>query len=197
MVPRLKGFDRDEVLERAMHLFWDGGYNATSIQDLEARLGINRTSLYREFGSKHSLFLAVLDRYRDETITIGLQALVSSPEGLEAIRKFFDFTVEALSEGGWRSCLMSNSAAELSRHDPDTAQRTGAHMNRVEDAFLGALTRAQALGELSPGADLHALASYLNTIQHGLGVVGKATGDPERLRRSVETVMQLLHRQIG
>ena len=189
---RPKGFERDTVLEQAMDLFWDRGYNATSIQDLEAALKINRTSLYREFGSKHAFFLAVLDQYRDEWITRGLRNLVSSTEGLASIQEFFLSTVDALEGSGWRSCLMSNSATEMSIHDPETAIRTTAHMARVESAFLVALQRAVALGELSPDAQLDDLACYLTTIQHGLGVMGKATGDRRHLDKTVEATMKSL-----
>ena len=189
---RPKGFERNTVLEQAMDLFWDRGYNATSIQDLEAALQINRTSLYREFGSKHALFLAVLDQYRDEWITRSLSTLVSSSEGLASIQQFFTSTVDTLEASDWRSCLMSNSAAELSIHDPLTAVRTKAHMAQVAAAFRAALQRAVAQGELSQDAQLDDLACYLTTIQHGLGVMGKATGDRRTLEKTVDSAMKFL-----
>ena len=100
-MPRPKSFDRDEVLEQAMNLFWDFGYRATSIQDLENHLGINRVSLYREFGSKHDLFLATLDNYSDEVISSGLALLTSSSDGLASIRRFFEMTHGAWARGAW------------------------------------------------------------------------------------------------
>ena len=191
-MPRPKSFDRDEVLEQAMNLFWDSGYRATSIQDLENHLGINRVSLYREFGSKHDLFLAALDKYSDEVMSSGLALLTSSSDGLASIQRFFEMTLEALEEGDWRSCLMSNSASELARHDRDTARRTEQNLARVEGAFLSALTRARGLGELASDADLSSVAQYLTTLQLGLGLVGKATADRTRLRNTVDVVLRHL-----
>ena len=191
-MPRPKSFDRDQVLEQAMNLFWDSGYGATSIQDLENHLGINRVSLYREFGSKHDLFLAALDNYSDEVISSGLAVLTSSSDGLASIQRFFEMTLEALEEGNWRSCLMSNSASELARHDRDTARRTEQVMARVERAFLSALTRARVLGELASDVDLPSLAQYLGTLQVGLGLMGKATADPTRLRNTTDVVLRHL-----
>ena len=191
-MPRPKSFDRDEVLEQAMNLFWDSGYRATSIQDLENHLGINRVSLYREFGSKHDLFLAALDKYSDEVMSSGLALLTSSSDGLASIRRFFEMTLEALEKGNWRSCLMSNSASELARHDRDTARRTEQNMARVEGAFLSALTRARGLGELASDADLPSVAQYLATLQLGLGLLGKATADRTRLRNTVDVVLRHL-----
>ena len=62
---RQKEFDRDEVLHRAMEVFWTRGYEGASIQDLVKHMGINRQSIYDTFGDKHTLFLQALDRYRE------------------------------------------------------------------------------------------------------------------------------------
>src|SRR5436305_13985260 len=62
---RQKEFDRDEVLHKAMEVFWTRGYEGASMQDLVKRMGINRQSIYDTFGDKHSLFLQSLDRYRE------------------------------------------------------------------------------------------------------------------------------------
>ena len=63
-MPRPKSFDEDAVLDQAVELFWDRGYEGTSLADLEAHLGLGRQSLYNAFGDKHTLFLKALDRYR-------------------------------------------------------------------------------------------------------------------------------------
>src|SRR5260370_42100589 len=62
----VKQFDRNNVLDRAIALFWRRGYEATSIQDLVDATGINRGSLYSTFGDKQRFFLAVLDRYAEQ-----------------------------------------------------------------------------------------------------------------------------------
>ena len=191
-MPRPKSFDRYEVLEQAMNLFWDSGYRATSIQDLENHLGINRVSLYREFGNKHDLFLAALDHYSEKVIDSGLAVLISPPDGLASIQRFFEMTLEATERGNWRSCLMSNSASELARHDRDTARRTEQSVARLEGAFLGALTRARGLGELASDADLPSVAQYLTTLQLGLVLVGDATADRTRRRNTVDVVLRHL-----
>ena len=61
---RTKDFDEDEVLTKAMNLFWLNGYNGTSMQDLVDGLGISRSSLYDTFGDKRSLFLKTLENYK-------------------------------------------------------------------------------------------------------------------------------------
>ena len=61
---RPKSFDEEAVLDQAVQLFWERGYEGTSLADLEAHLGLGRQSLYNSFGDKHALFLKALDRYR-------------------------------------------------------------------------------------------------------------------------------------
>ena len=62
-MPRPKSFDVDEVLDRAVDLFWVNGFAATSMADLVNHLGINRGSLYSTFGSKQELYERALERY--------------------------------------------------------------------------------------------------------------------------------------
>jgi TetR/AcrR family transcriptional repressor of nem operon len=91
---RPKEFDRDVVLDKAMALFWRQGYEATSIQDLVTHTGINRQSLYDTFGSKHQLYLAVMDRYIDRVVSRRLAVVNATQSSTAAIRQFFSDVVE-------------------------------------------------------------------------------------------------------
>ena len=84
---RPREFERDVVLDRAMHVFWSRGYEATSIRHLVARMGIQRGSLYATFGDKRALFFAAIDHY-DRVVTARLLATLEEPgSGKEAIRR--------------------------------------------------------------------------------------------------------------
>ena len=67
-MPRPKAFDPDAALQKAMQVFWERGYEATSVDDLVQCMGINRFSLYSTFGGKHQLFVAALERYHDTIV---------------------------------------------------------------------------------------------------------------------------------
>ena len=75
---RPKEFERDVVLDRAMQVFWSSGYEATSIQHLVDRMGIQRGSLYATFGDKRALFFAAIDHY-DRVVTAKLLAVLEEP----------------------------------------------------------------------------------------------------------------------
>src|SRR6185295_14348282 len=67
---RPKAFDPDTAAQEAMETFWERGYNATSVNDLLAEMGLNRGSLYGTFGDKKQLFLAALDKYQDQNVAM-------------------------------------------------------------------------------------------------------------------------------
>jgi TetR/AcrR family transcriptional repressor of nem operon len=176
---RPREFDREKALHRAMDLFWAKGYDATSIEDLVTRMGIQRGSLYAAFGDKRALFRAALERYQQVAARDLLDALEAPGSGLVAIRRFFRLRVEgALDRSRPPGCLMTNSAAALSRRDRGAAREVCGSLARLEQAFLRALTRARAAGEVEAARDLRALARFLTSSAQGLSVMAKAF--PER-----------------
>src|ERR1700745_3071282 len=107
---RQKEFNRDEVLHKAMEVFWTRGYEEASIQDLVTHMGINRQSIYDTFGDKHSLFLESLDRYR-EIQSRKVFAVLERPGSVKKnLRHLFEEVIaRALSAEGRRGCFVGNS----------------------------------------------------------------------------------------
>src|SRR5207237_6339181 len=90
---RQKEFDRDEVLHKAMEVFWARGYEGSSIQDLVKHMGINRQSIYDTFGDKHTLFLEALDLYRDIQSRKVFEVLERPGSMKKNLRRLFEETV--------------------------------------------------------------------------------------------------------
>lgn len=110
----VKQFDQNEVLDRAMMLFWSQGYEATSIDQLVEATGINRGSLYGTFNDKNGIFLAVIDRYL-ETVAKSLMVPLSDPNPRQAIERMFDSIVGRLSDPKFpRGCLIVNTSLRVS-----------------------------------------------------------------------------------
>jgi TetR/AcrR family transcriptional repressor of nem operon len=176
-----------------MQLFWEKGYEATSVQDLVERIGINRFSLYDTFGSKHDLFLKALDRYRDQVVTGALRAMEESVGGLALIRSYFDATLRFVgSKQGWKGCLMTNSAVELSPRDDRAATKVEAHLKRLEDAFYRQLSIARRTGELKTKRKPRELARFLTGAAQGLGVLSKGAPGRRTLQSYVDTALSVL-----
>lgn len=190
---RPKEFDREAALDRAMGAFWTNGYAATSIEDLVARMGIQRGSLYATFGDKRSLFLSALDRYQRVVTRELFEALEAPGSGLEAIRRFFRLRVErSLDRSRPAGCLVTNSAVELSRHDRGAAAKVGGSLAGLEAAFLRALERARAQSELAATGDMRALARFLTSSAQGLSVMAKAFPERAVLEDVVTVVLAAL-----
>lgn len=190
---RAKEFDPDVALRAALELFWERGYEATSMADLVERLGVARASIYATFGGKHELYLKALDHY-GELVDPGMLARLSQPgPALPAVRALVEqYAGEAAGEGGRRGCFVVNTAVELAPHDAAAARRVQASWDYLETALTSALIRARAQGELAAGKDPRALARCLLTVVQGLRVMGKAGPEPGRLRDAATQVLALL-----
>jgi TetR/AcrR family transcriptional regulator, transcriptional repressor for nem operon len=190
---RPKAFDRTEMLDKAMELFWYRGYEATSIHDLLEHLGINRQSLYDTFGDKHTLFLEALNRYKELGQTPMVEILEGPGSGKEAIARVFRQTVQSYAQDRPRcGCFVVNSTIELAPHNPEVAQCVVASFERTQQALSCALTRAKAQGELYTQHDLEGLARFLTTMLQGLHVAAKAGTDLVQLHEVARIALSIL-----
>lgn len=178
-MPRTKAFDPDTALDRAIDLFWARGFEAVSVQDLVDHLGISRSSLYQTFGDKQALYLAALDRYRQQGEAEAQMLREAETAPLDAIRRFFQSIVASAGAGGdVRGCLLANAAVERGPTDAETAQRAAAALEGLQATFARILTKAQEAGELSADRDPAALGRYLANAVYGLRATARL--NPER-----------------
>jgi AcrR family transcriptional regulator len=148
---RPKTYDRAAKLAAARDLFWERGYEATSVSDLEQATGLDRSSLYREFGSKRQLFGLALDEYLQTQIGAMLAGVRAPGAGLDAVLGFFSGLAGLFRSdpaGSTRGCLMVNSTAELAAADAGTAAAAAGYRDLLRESFASALSAAAASGEL-------------------------------------------------
>jgi TetR/AcrR family transcriptional repressor of nem operon len=192
-MPRQKAFDPDEALQKAMQVFWERGYEATSVEDLVQSMGINRFSLYSTFGDKHQLFVAALERYRATIVADLVGELEQSEAGLAAIRQFFTRLVDFFaSSKGWRGCLLTNTAVELAPHDPQAAAKVQAHVVRLEEAFYRVLLQTQQTQQRTAVHTYRDLARFLTGSALGLGVLAKTSPGRQALEGYVRVILSVL-----
>ncbi|WSQ09044.1 TetR/AcrR family transcriptional regulator [Streptomyces sp. NBC_01231] len=191
---RTKEFDPEAALQSALELFWQRGFEATSMSDLVEHLGIGRASIYATFGSKHELYLKALDRYQESGDPRLVRELSQPGPALPAVRAVVRrFAAESADANGrQRGCFVVNTAVELAPHDPAAARRVEHGWDYIETLLHSALVRAQAQGELGEDRDPRALARVLLVLMQGMRVVGKASADPARLRDAAEQALTLL-----
>ena len=171
---RPRQFDEERVLRAIREQFWDAGYAATSLEDLMRVSGLGKGSLYAAFGDKHQLFLRALRSYTDAGTGRLREKLDAAPRALDALRAYV--TAAASDPDGVaarRGCLMANSTGELAAADPDVLAEAGRHYETVTAVVAGCVVRAQAEGDVPPGADPIETARALLAAQQGLVFMGR------------------------
>jgi AcrR family transcriptional regulator len=187
---RPRSFDPDAVLEKALDVFWEHGYEGASIATLTEAMGISGKSLYAAFGSKEELFLAVLQRYERGPGAYARESVLA-PTALEVARAYLEGAVHAGTQPGRPAgCLGVRAALAVgvtgqAVQDIMTAWRAASHA-----ALRERLQRAIDEGDLAADADAELIARYLTTIADGVSV--QATGGASRaaLQRVVDAALE-------
>ncbi|HEY3683718.1 MAG TPA: TetR/AcrR family transcriptional regulator [Streptosporangiaceae bacterium] len=170
---RTRGFDVDQALDAALRVFWERGYDATSMQDLCAAMNIRPGSVYAAYGAKRDLFAAALRRYVGSVSAEAIARITSASSGMRGLRDYFAHLVDAMVDGDRRwGCLITNSLVERAARDPELAGLVTLHLANLRAAFAAALTRARADGELRPGAGPES-ADLLLAVVQGMNVLAK------------------------
>lgn len=186
-------YDLDEVLDKAMHAFWDQGYCATSMSTLVEATELKPGSLYAAFESKQGLFLAALDHYGARSAARLRLQLGGADSPLDAIDDYFDRLAEDIErKRGRTSCFLVNTVLELSRRDTEVRQHINRHFAAIQSAFADALKDACAKGELDASTDCDALAGFLMNNIWGLRVLAGTKPVPGRARQVVNLVKTVL-----
>ena len=192
-MPRVKTFDEDQVLEKAMELFWKQGYNATSMQNLVDALGINRASLYDTFKGKKELFVRAFQRYRARSKSFLKETLLPKADIREGFRAVFLAELEGGEQDcDSKGCFVVNSTTELAPQDEEITAIVCENRQVVISTFQSYLDYGKKAGQLSPDKDTLALAHYFFTFFNGLKVISKLTTPREELEKMVETALGAL-----
>lgn len=170
---RTRGFDVDQALDAAVRVFWERGFDTTSMQDLCDAMDVRPGSLYAAFGGKRDLFAAALRRYAETVSAEAIARVTSASSGMRGVRDYFAHLVDAMVDGDRRwGCLITNSLVERAALDPELAGLMTLHLANLRAAFAAALTRARADGELRPDTGPQS-ADLLVAVVQGMNVLAR------------------------
>jgi TetR/AcrR family transcriptional repressor of nem operon len=182
---RPREFDPGDVLEQATRVFWARGFEHTSLDDLCAATGLNRSSLYAAFGDKRALYLQALARYEAGSLE-RIRKAFAGRTPREGLRAFLGGLVDAIVAGpGRRGCFIGNCAAEMARLDRAAAARVKQSLERIEAAFHAEFERGGV-------ADARARARFITAGVQGLRLYGKANPDRGALEDVAAALLQRL-----
>ncbi|GAA0848681.1 TetR/AcrR family transcriptional repressor of nem operon [Paenibacillus sp. LBL] len=190
---RVREFDEEKVLDSAMQLFWEKGYEATSLSDLTSRMGIQRPSIYSAFGGKKELFETALRKYTMSHASEARSKLQNQPSVREAFRAFFENLVdEEYSVSRSRGCFCINTMVELAPHDEKFEILTKEHQMYLAVIFQETIERGIQSGELASGTDAKALSQALIVSLIGLTVMLKSRPERSFINNTIEVTLTLL-----
>ena len=192
-MPRPRQFDTEDVLLKAMDLFWRRGYQATSMQDLAACMGLGSGSIYNEFGDKHGLFVRALQHYDKVWRKDWMAELARSSSPRQAVLGAFEAAIgAAVTDGSRDGCLLINTALELSPHDPEVADIVARAFGDMEEFFRASIAQGKILGEICDSVAEDGTAGALLGLLIGLRVLVRSRPEEPLLRAIMQQVEELV-----
>jgi TetR/AcrR family transcriptional repressor of nem operon len=190
---RTKEFDTCEVLDKAINLFWDKGYNGCSMQDIVDGLGLSRSSIYETFGDKRQLFLEALKKYQREAMEALEKNINATPDFRQVLAKMFDAILAENVNGSIQNgCFMVNSAVELAAHDPEIAAIVKANQQEMENILYKAIKKGQQSGQINISLPARAIARFFHTCLSGIRVTARSGADRKTLEDIIKVSLSVL-----
>jgi len=186
---RLRAYDRDEVLEAAMRVFWRKGYVGTSMADIYAATGLKPGNLYATFTDKEKLFRRAFDTYARHfraSLPVGLT-------GLAAIRAWLDTQARLATDDPERKgCLIINTVTEREAHSDETRAMATARLEEITAFFRAELGAAQSAGEIASSRNPERDAAALTGAVVAIMVLGRAGADAATIRAVADSAAAAL-----
>ncbi len=188
---RPRSFDPDEVLDLARDVFWQKGFQGTSLDDITAATGLAKPSLYAAFGDKNALFLTVLDRYHTRIVAHAEKVINEGSSAREAIERWLAAFIPRCSGAkGSRGCLSINASADGIAEQKDVRTRIEAFNRKLEHLLRDRLRADRA--QFGAGFDPDAAAHTIMAVYIGLMVLAKDKPSAASVRATLDQIMRLL-----
>lgn len=194
---RPQEFDRDEVLDKALLVFWQKGYDGASVQDLVDATGLNRGSLYNAFGDKADLFAEVMERYRAASPAKPLAQAAQNPDddgnALELIAEFLNaLVVRAQSDREHKGCLLTNTSAGHYGCTDSMSAWVRDTFDSLQSTLTVLIKRGQDRGHITPAAEADALACFVVAAAQGLNVMARNNASAAHLQAIADQTVRAL-----
>ncbi len=185
--------DPEEVLETAVKLFWERGYEGTSMNDLACATGMAKPGLYATFGDKEALYGKALARYFERGEPRFDAVLNAGAPLRETVRSYLETVAESLNDKTTPyGCFLVNSLVDCAGQPPALESLGRDFQKQRRAALVKRFRAAQKEGDLSAEADPKALAEFYAGQALTLGLLHRSGADKRDLKRFIEVAMTAL-----
>ncbi len=168
---RPRNFDRALALRRAMEVFWERGYEGTSLADLTEAMGIERPSLYAAFGCKEALFREAVDLYNEIEGAPARRVLETAPTARQAIETMLrDYAATYTQADKPPGCMIVLSALLGTPQNQEVRDHLARHRRESRLALKARVTRGMAEGDVPQTADAERIGGFYATLLEGLSI---------------------------
>jgi AcrR family transcriptional regulator len=189
---RPRAFSESTALDAAMRVFWERGYEGTSLDDLTDAMGINRSSLYATFGDKETLFRRVIARYAEGPVSY-IQKALEQPSARAVIETLLRGTAEALGDTSHpRGCLLLQGGLACGSGAESVKQALIDLRKNSEAVIEKRMKQARKEGDLPQNVDARDLARYVSIVMNGLAIQAANGATQSELTRAVDLALRSL-----
>lgn len=186
---RPRSFDREQVLEQAMHVFWAKGFAGASMSDLTAAMGIASPSLYAAFGSKEGLYREAIDHYV-ALYSPSFWGVMDLPTAREAVEALLRTAARVFSaDGSPNGCMVMQTAAESGDLSPELTDSLCQMRDSNAETLARRVQRGVEDGDVAPGTDVRAVADFYATVHKGLSLSARGGAGADELNSVVTSAM--------
>lgn len=192
-MPRQKKFDEQEVLQKAVELFWAKGYHASSMQDIVDTLGLSRSSIYSTFGDKRALFEKAFADYRAQNKARLEQFFDSQPSIKEGFYRLLSQAIRtSLNDPDKKGCMVVNCTTEFAGKDDEISEILKGNRAEVQQLFESFLQKGVEHGEIEASRNLKNLASLIFAFYSGLQLMAKIAPAEEDFDAIIKEGLQII-----
>jgi AcrR family transcriptional regulator len=191
---RPRAYEPDVALGKALDLFRQGGFAATSLDDLSAATGMNRPSLYGAFGDKRELYIKSYRRYRDEARTAAAEIFRSEGPVRQQLERIYAVALDIYLSGddGPRGCFTVMTAGSEAVKDPEIRAMVQDALSELDKAFAYCFRSAKETGELPDSAEPAVLAQLASATIHSIAIRARAHAPRGELEAIVKATLDVL-----
>jgi TetR/AcrR family transcriptional regulator, transcriptional repressor for nem operon len=191
-MPRKAKIEPQELVEKAMHLYWIQGYSGTSVEDITEETGASKSMIYNHDGKK-GIFIESFYNYLQNHSNPYLIALENDGRGIEVFREQYRHMIDALLDRSLpKACLFVNTAVEMGKKDPDINELLEVYQKRVKTAYTTVLERSYKLGEIKDRSNIPFFVEILANLLFSIATLYKVKSK-QKLHEFLDAQLDLIH----